>query len=73
MSGSYLQADVKCPFYIKDTIGQCSSLICEGIKDKTQLRLVFRHIEDKLPYMNTYCNAQYSNCKLYRIINEQYE
>lgn len=71
-SGSYKQSVVKCPFYISD-ITQPPNLFCEGIEKDNTIALRFRKNENKNHYMDTFCIADYSRCKIFKLVNEKYE
>lgn len=71
-SGSYIQADVLCPFYMTDTCRPVS-IKCEGISDNNNLTLTFRLKDDKISYMREFCTSCYKNCYLYKIIYDKYD
>lgn len=71
-SGTYMQVDVMCPFYKTD--GNRPSFIqCEGINDKNVISIKFSKLEYKNKYMLDFCIRNYCGCKIYKVVNEQYE
>lgn len=71
-SGSFMQADVLCPFYLTDT-DKPINIRCEGISDDNRLVLNFRHKNEKLTHMKAFCTDNYCGCVLFKAINEKYE
>ena len=71
-SGSFIQAEVKCPFYFTDS-NKPSVIRCEGISEDTKLILNFRLKEDKIKYMQKFCSDGYRNCYLYKLAYLKYD
>ena len=71
-SGSYIQADVLCPFYITDK-ARPPVIKCEGIQPDLTISLMFVYKNTKLDFMNTYCCKEYEKCPLFDIIYKKYE
>ena len=72
-SGTYVQADVRCPFYLKDSNRPNVNIKCEGITNKSKVFLNFGRKTDKMVHMKQFCTSHYENCALYKSIYEQYE
>ena len=72
MSGSYLQADILCPFYIKD-MSKPPCLKCEGITDKSGMTMIFKNNAEKEKWARKYCMESYKICGLYEIIMRKYD
>ncbi len=69
-SGSYLQVEVGCPFYLSDDGKR--RVICEGPVDKSSLTLRFRRREDFQLHTREFCCKRYICCELYRMLMEKY-
>ena len=63
-------ADIRCPFFRGHTVMEIG---CEGITDKTCLRLMFTCKSDMLQHERIFCCSHYRNCELYEAIIKQYE
>lgn len=70
-SGSYRQADVKCPFYRRDD-GR-GRITCEGLLDESSLTLNYRKRSDYKIQMDVFCTGSYEKCEVYRMLMEKYE
>ena len=70
-SGSYLQADVKCPFYKYDD--GCRRITCEGIMDDCVTALIYRKKEDFGIQIRVFCCEHYKKCEVYRMLMEKYD
>jgi hypothetical protein len=46
---------------------------CEGITDKSVLRLIFNCRSDRHQHETIFCADHYRNCELYAAIMRQYE
>ena len=71
-SGSFLQADVLCPFYINDS-NKPPKIKCEGLSDKSRLALNFVKSDAKNSHIKLFCAGEYQLCPLFRVIYEKYE
>lgn len=65
-SGSWIKADVQCPFYRKDDGKQF--IKCEGIIDESGLTLTFCRKRDFVKQVTVFCCDKYKNCEIYRTI-----
>jgi len=70
-SGSYKQADVKCPFYKFDDGKR--RITCEGMIDDSSVALIYRKKSDYLTQIDVFCCEYYTNCEVYRMLMEKYE
>ena len=69
MPVSYLDVNVKCPFFrfAEDSIRRIS---CEGITDASTLSQTFVSKEDYLREIEIHCASRYTYCELYNAIME---
>ena len=67
-----MQCLVNCPFYITDT-HRPVTIKCEGISYSNSLTLTFKFKDEKISYMEKFCNSGYKNCCLYKLINDKYK
>lgn len=70
-SGSYKQADVKCPFYKFDDGKR--RITCEGIVEDSSLALIYRKKNDYMIQIDVFRCEHYTNCEIYRLLIEKYE
>lgn len=71
MSKGKHYSEAKCPFYKSDS-DRC--VMCEGINDKTVIKLVFGNNQDFVKYFRTFCGSnQYQRCIINRAVNEKYK
>lgn len=72
MSSSYVDADVKCPFY--HACDQKKLFItCEGVSGTKANRMFFKNKKQQEEYLQNNCCSQYSKCSLYKILDKKYE
>lgn len=70
-SGSFKQADVRCPFYQFDDGRR--RITCEGLVDNSSLALIYRRKADYEAQINVFCCEYYERCEVYRMLMEKYE
>lgn len=70
-SGSYRQADVKCPFYKFDDGKR--RITCEGLIADSSLALIYHKKCDYEMQIRTFCCNYYKNCEVYRILMDKYD
>ena len=70
-SGSYKQADVKCPFYKHDDGRR--RITCEGIVDGSSLALTYVRRKDFQIQMDVFCCEHYKKCEVFRMLMEKYQ
>lgn len=70
-SGSWMQADVKCPFYKHDD-GR-GRITCEGIVDQSSSIQSFVRKTDYLKQMEVFCCEHYECCEVYQMLMEKYK
>lgn len=70
-SGSYRQADVKCPFYKHDD-GKLR-ITCEGITEGSSIALIYRRKADYETQILQYCCEHYKKCEVYRMLMDKYD
>ena len=61
---------VKCPFYLERQRDKYR-IKCEGPVKKSSTQLTF--IGDKNWYIRKYCRADYTRCRVYRMLCEKYD
>ncbi len=64
--GSWIKADVRCPFYRNDDGRQV--IKCEGIIDESGLALTFGRKRDFVKQVTVFCCDKYKYCEIYRTI-----
>ena len=69
-TGSFLQVNVTCPFYISDD-GK-NRIICEGIVPDSRDHVSFRQSKSFRCQIEVYCCDQYTKCERYHPIMEKY-
>lgn len=70
-SGSFRQVEVKCPFYSSDDGKR--EITCEGIAEKSSIRLIFHTNNGYSQYIGGYCCKDYHMCPLYKVLWAKYE
>ena len=70
-SGSYWQADVKCPYYKYDDGKR--RITCEGLVDDSSLALIYQKKADFDTQISVFCCEHYQKCELFRLLNSLYE
>ena len=71
LSGSYLQVNVLCPFYLKDD-GK-NQITCEGVSDDSKTVLVFRDKNAFMFRLAKFCCDQFESCEIHHILMEKYK
>ena len=69
-SGSYKQAEVKCPFYKFDDGKR--RITCEGIIEDSSLALIYHNKNDYETQINVFCCEHYMKCEFYRLLMDKY-
>lgn len=70
-SGSFLQVDVRCPFYKYDDGRR--RIACEGLVEDSSLALIYKKRTDFRIQITHFCCSQYEMCELYEILKRKYE
>lgn len=70
-SGSYKQADVRCPFYKFDDGKR--RITCEGIIADSSLALIYHNKQDYEKQIDVFCCQHYDKCEVYRLLMEKYD
>lgn len=70
-SGSYKQADVKCPFFKYDDGKR--RITCEGLIRESSLALIYLRKSDYEAQIDTFCCERFVHCGIYRLLMEKYE
>ena len=65
-NGSYIQVDVRCPFYRGDDGRQ--RIVCEGIVDGSTFSIHFPRKSDWSIQVDTFCCRHYERCEVFRMI-----
>ena len=66
---SWKAADVKCPFYLRDS---SSTLECEGFDEGMIVTLSCPSKDKKNRHMGTYCVGRYEHCPVYKNTMDKY-
>ena len=64
---SYL---AQCPFYHRD---KNETLVCEGVEEDSTINLVMSNKEKRKGYQSEYCNANWQNCLIARVLLAKWE
>lgn len=74
---SYIETDAKCPFFDKAGRGFVQ---CEGITTSSHTRTLFHDLtdghpldEDRNEYLKAFCNTDYKDCSIYKMLMTKYE
>ena len=70
MTTKYSDVSAKCPFY-KNSNPNC--VTCEGIYNKSTVTTRFEHRNDLGNFRALFCDSNYQNCKIYRLLEKKYE
>lgn len=70
-SGSFIQADVLCPFYKYDDGRR--RITCEGLADDSSIALIFHHRAVYDNWMADYCCGEYRDCSVCRLLIRKYD
>ena len=68
MARYFLSADALCPFYRKEST---MAVVCEGVTKDSRIRQEFRH--GAANYKQSFCCADWKNCRVSRMLQEKYE
>ena len=71
-SGTYIQADIMCPFYLTDE-NQKPYVRCEGFYNNTKLTTNFKNKKVKDKYMHKFCVSNYKDCKVCQLLSDKYK
>lgn len=58
-------ADIRCPF---NEGAEKNCIWCEGIVNKSTIRIKFKDARDRLKHQHIFCQEIYKNCEIYRAI-----
>lgn len=70
-SGSYIQADVLCPFYKYDDGRQ--KITCEGITGANAVTIFFSNKAKLHSHLTRCCCASYETCPMHDVLMAKYE
>ena len=70
MPRTYNEGLIICPFY-KATATQ--SISCEGITEDCIIKLLFASPEKRDLHRKIFCDNNYKNCEIYRMLEKKYE
>lgn len=70
MPTQYEDADVKCPFFRRQTT---VSITCEGLTEDSVIRLCFTSGKAKDLQARIFCEKRYKNCEIYTMLEKKYE
>lgn len=60
---------VKCPYYHRNN---GNMICCEGVDETTTLNLTFTSKKRINEYVNTYCNCDYKQCRVHKMLDEKW-
>lgn len=72
----YIDADIKCPFYIKSDYG---FIQCEGFENASAVKLMFHSEqggalkEERYEYCKRFCESRFTECPLFNLIERKYD
>ena len=69
--GSYIQADVGCPFYRYDDGRR--TVACEGVTDGSIILQRYSRRSDWECQVRTFCCEHWQKCEVYRMLMQKYE
>lgn len=61
----WTMADVKCPFYKKDS-RQERSISCEGFDEGSTVETRFKNLELREKHMGRFCVGHFQSCPIYK-------
>lgn len=64
------EASIQCPFYKTITT---KNINCEGVTETCNLSLMFISSEEKELYRRLYCERQYKDCKVCKMLESKYD
>ena len=70
MPRTYNEALIMCPFYRSMA---SKSISCEGITDDCFIMLIFMSAEMRDQHRKIFCEKNYKNCEICRMLREKYE
>jgi hypothetical protein len=70
MATRYRDTEAKCPYFRSDN---GKEIRCEGITDGCSTILRFYSNKDKSIQRNTFCDAKYKNCEVFRMLEDKYD
>lgn len=66
----YVAKEAECPFYHKE---EASSIYCEGVDERTTIKLLFQTADEKKRYRKFFCCKEYKKCLLSQMLYGKYE
>lgn len=70
MPTMYDDVNAKCPFFQHSNK---QKITCEGITDGCITNLEFKTKEKRNRHRRQFCDSEYKNCKIYKVLEEKYE
>lgn len=70
-SGSFRQADIRCPYYKWDN-GK-NRISCEGIIPDSQIQNFFRRPTDLSAQVRVFCTGCYEKCEVAAVLEQRYK
>ena len=69
---NYCAKFVKCPFFHRY---EDNKIVCEGLRERNTINLVFEIPEDRRQYMNSYCYGIFEcrDCPVHLMLDSKYE
>lgn len=65
----YVSKTATCPFYKKE---ERQTIMCGGVIANSSIHLAFGHYADCLEYKAEKCRDDYSQCRVYRMLEDMY-
>lgn len=66
----YQDVNAICPFFLS---GDKQRITCEGLIDKTKCINRFDFGKDREQYRSRYCDSNYEQCRIYRMLMDKYK
>lgn len=74
MATSFDDIEAKCPFYQGlETINKYACIKCEGVTDKTIIKLQFIGKRNRDEYKALRCDNDYESCTLAKMLDSKYD
>ena len=70
MATMYDYVNVRCPFFVAS--GKCK-IACEGLTEGSNICLSYQTFEMRNAQRQRYCDSNYEECEIAKILNKKYE
>lgn len=70
----YQDIEAKCPFYYGiENAQRWTSICCEGMTKNSRIKNQFKKMEARDNYKRRYCDCDYENCRLCKMLEGKYK